>query len=316
MDFLVSVVVPTRNRPLLVKRAVKSVLAQTIKEIEVIVIIDGLDLATRVVFGEIDDPRLRVIELPTNRGVSVARNTGVSKAKGEWIAFLDDDDEWLPQKLELQIEAARRSPYAFPIIASCLIARAPKVEYIWPRRLLTPSEPISEYLLARNTLFQGEGLVHTSTLLIKKDLLQKVPFKENLRKHEDWDWLLRVNKLEGVGIEFVPEPLAIWYIEEKRKSLSTTSDWHYSLSWIQENRDLVTPRAYSSFLILEVGNQAAKSAGWRTFLSILWEAVRLGQPKPIDLQLYFGMWLIPQETRRALRALFGKHSNSEEFIAN
>lgn len=311
MNSLISVVIPTRNRPLLVKRAVKSVLAQSFNELEIIVVIDGLDEATRVILTEIDDPRLRVIELPTNRGVSEARNIGVSKSQGEWIAFLDDDDEWLPQKLELQIEVAKRSQYVFPIITSCLIARTPKGDYIYPKRFQKPSEPLSEYLLARNTLLPGEGLIHTSTLLIKKDLLQKVPFKKGLRKHEDWDWLLRVNNLEGVGIKFVPEPLAIWYIEEKRQSLSTTSDWQYSLAWIQENRDLVTPRAYAAFMMVEVANQASIAGSWNTFLPILWKSIRFGKPNIIDFQLYFSMWLIPQEMRRSLRALLSQRTMSQ-----
>lgn len=302
---LVSIVIPTRNRSLLAKRAVQSVLVQTLKEIEVIVIIDGPDEATVRELSQIDDSRLRVIELPVSGGASEARNTGVTEAKGEWIAFLDDDDEWFPQKLERQLEAAHRSQYTFPIIGSCLIARTPKGDFVRPKRFLQPSEPLSEYLLVRNSLFPGEGLIQTSVIFTKKELLQKVPFR-NLRRHQDWDWLLRVSKLEGVGIEFVPEPLAIWYIEEKRSSVSSTSNWQNSLSWIRENRNLVTPRAYSAFIMVEVGPRAAQEGEWNSFLPLLWESMRLGNPKPVDFLLYFGMWLIPQETRRSLRALLSK----------
>ncbi len=95
----------------------QSALAQTLKEIEVIVIIDGPDEASRVGLAEIEDSRLRVIELPVSGGASDARNVGVSNAQGKWIAFLDDDDEWIPNKLDLQIEAADCSQYTFQIIA-------------------------------------------------------------------------------------------------------------------------------------------------------------------------------------------------------
>ncbi len=98
MKPIISTVIPTRYRPLLVERAVKSVLAQTFQEIEVIVMIDGSDASTRAALAKIDDPRLKCVELQISGGAAAARNAGVSQAVGEWIAFLDDDDEWLPQK--------------------------------------------------------------------------------------------------------------------------------------------------------------------------------------------------------------------------
>ena len=308
MKPIISTVIPTRNRPLLVERAVKSAIAQTFKEIEVIVMIDGSDSATCAVLAAIDDPRLKYVELPIRGGAAAARNAGVSEAAGEWIAFLDDDDEWLPQKLELQIAAATRSQFEFPIVASRLTARSPKGDYIRPTRFLSLSEPISEYLLARNSLFQGEGLIQTSVLFITKKLLQKVPFRTDLQRHQDWDWLLRVNNIAGVGIEFVPEPLAIWYVDEKRKTISGTSNWRNSLAWLHENKHLVTPRAYAAFIMVEVGAQASLEGEWREFLPLLSEAIKFGKPQLIDFLLYLGLWLIPQETRRSFRALLSKQS--------
>lgn len=310
MQPVISTVIPTRNRPLIVERAVKSALAQTFTEIEVIVVIDGLDACTREVLAEIADSRLKFIELPVRSGAAAARNAGVSAAAGEWIAFLDDDDEWLPQKLERQIEVAKRSQYELPIVASRLTARSPKGDYIRPRRFLSLSEPLSEYLLARNSLFQGEGLIQTSVLLTKKELLQQVPFRTDLLRHQDWDWLLRASNLAGIGIEFVSEPLAIWYVDEKRNTISTTSNWRNSLAWIQENKNLVTPRAYSAFIMVEVGAQAAQERAWKEFLPLLSEAIKLGKPQFIDFLLYLGLWLIPQETRRSFRALLTKQSPS------
>ncbi|MGL6344233.1 MAG: glycosyltransferase family 2 protein, partial [Waterburya sp.] len=129
MESLVSVVIPTRNRPLLVKRAVASAMAQTLLEIEVIVVIDGFDDKTQAELAKINDPRLRIVQLPESQGGAGARNAGVAETKGEWIAFLDDDDEWLPQKLERQLEVAKRSQSKFPIISCRLTARTPKGEF-------------------------------------------------------------------------------------------------------------------------------------------------------------------------------------------
>jgi glycosyltransferase involved in cell wall biosynthesis len=300
---LVSVVIPTRNRPQLVKRAVDSALAQTLSQIEVIVVIDGPDEATSTALALINDARLKVIELPTNQGSRAARNTGVSTANADWIAFLDDDDEWMHNKLEAQLSTAKNSQYKFPIVTSYLFARTPQGDSIWPRRLPSQTEALSEYLFVRNTLFQGEGLIHTSTIFTSKELLQAVPFITTLQRHDDWDWLLRVIQHEGTGVVFVEQALSVWYLGDGRPSLSKSRNWEFSLSWIQSKRDLVTPRAYSSFILAEVSARAALSRDWKAFSLLLLEAMRFGKPHLKDIALYLGMWLVPPNTRTWLRNL-------------
>ncbi|PZD71772.1 UDP-Glc:alpha-D-GlcNAc-diphosphoundecaprenol beta-1,3-glucosyltransferase WfgD [Acaryochloris thomasi RCC1774] len=303
---IVSVVIPTRNRPELVKRAVHSALAQTLEKIEVCVVIDGPDPETFSELSKCSDSRLRVIQLASNKGGAGARNEGISKSQSEWIAFLDDDDEWLPQKLECQLEAATASQYQWPIITSFVTARTPKGEFTYPRRLPRHSEDLSEYLLARNTLSYGEGLIQTSTILTKRELLLTVPFREELPKHQDWDWILHVHSLEGVAVEFVPEALAVWHLWEQRASTSGNSNWENSLDWIQQNQHLITPRAYAAFVLVEVGSQAAHTRRWAAFWQLLLEAFRLGKPKPIDLFVFMGMWIVPQELRRSMKSLQSK----------
>ena len=107
---IVSAVIPTRGRPELLQRAVRSALAQTLREIEVVVVIDGEDPVTSLALESgSQDGRLRVIALAVSVGGSDARNRGVDAARGEWIAFLDDDDEWLPGKLQAQLDAVKAS---------------------------------------------------------------------------------------------------------------------------------------------------------------------------------------------------------------
>lgn len=101
----VSVVIPTYNRADIITRAVDSVLAQTVDDIEVLIIDDGSTDGTRALIEDIDDSRVRYLAHDTNRGVSAARNTGVEAGRGEYVAFLDSDDEWLPRKLERQLSA-------------------------------------------------------------------------------------------------------------------------------------------------------------------------------------------------------------------
>lgn len=99
---LISAVIPTRDRPELLLRATRSALAQTYKNLEVVVVIDGWSAATSKALESIVDKRLRVVTLNQSVGGGAARNEGVQHAKGDWIAFLDDDDEWLPEKLVKQ----------------------------------------------------------------------------------------------------------------------------------------------------------------------------------------------------------------------
>ncbi|WP_414620698.1 glycosyltransferase family 2 protein [Calothrix sp. CCY 0018] len=301
MKPLVSVVIPTFHRAQLVKRAVMSALTQSLQEIEVLVVIDGIDKDTSLTLCEIDDSRLQVIELSTNQGACFARDFGVKSAVAEWIAFLDDDDEWMPLKLELQLEIAKASDHKFPIVSSYLIAKTPQGEAIWPRRLPKKTEPLCEYLFVRNTLFMGEGLIQTSTIFTKKELLQKVSFDNHLKKHQDWDWILRAISIKDAGLEFAPQVLAIWNLERTRQSLSKSFSWQSSLNWIQSRRNLVTRKAYSSFILAEVSARAAKDGDRHAFLLLLREAFRFGKPQPMDICLYLGMWIFPQSIRGRLR---------------
>jgi len=297
---LVSVVIPTFQRPALVLQAVKSVLTQTLGDLEIIVVIDGGDPATAAALNSLSASRLRVITLDKQMGGSSARNEGVFVARGEWIAFLDDDDLWFPEKLEKQLEVARMSKYSDPIVACKVVARTPHAEVVWPRKL--PTEPLSEYLLARDSWSQGEGLLQTSTLMAPRRLLQRVRFQEGLRKHQDWDWLLRASREPEVTIEFVDEPLAVWNLRESSGGVSRKFDWQVSLDWIRDRRELVTRRAYAGFIATQIASQAARQRHWKAFLPLLTEMLRIGRPKAIDMLLMLGMWLVPYSLRERLRS--------------
>jgi len=306
---LISVIIPTCNRSELLIRAVTSVLAQTYQDIEIIVVVDGPENITVGRLQQLDDSRLKVIQTPKRVGGSEARNIGVNVAFGEWIAFLDDDDEWFHDKLTKQVSAVNRLSVRFPVIATRFIARTPYRDYTWPRRLLRPTEELSDYLFVRTSFFFGEGLLQTSTIFTSKELLQKIPFTSGLKKHQDWDWVLRVAQLSGVSFEILPEPLAIWYIEENRDSVSTNnSTWHFSFEWIKNNYILVTKRAYASFIVSQVGPQAARQSDWQAFWPLLGEMFRGGSPRTIDVMMYFAMWFIPQNIRRKIRAICTKVS--------
>lgn len=300
---LVSAVIPTRNRPELVIRAVHSALAQTYKRLEVIVVIDGPDADTESALRAIGDPRLLILSLPMSVGGSDARNAGVRSACGEWIAFLDDDDLWLPRKIEKQLDVAVGSRFSQPIVCCHFIGRTPTADYIWPRRKPRDGEPICEYLLVRKSIFRGEGHIQTSLILARRELLVEVPFTSGLRKWQDIDWCLRVAAVDGVGVEFADNVLAIWHVEDERPKITKDCDWRNSLEWLRLCRHFITPRAYSGFIATQLAWEASRQADWTAFLPLLGEAFKWGDVKPLDFYLYIGIWVIPVKVRRMLRRI-------------
>ena len=298
----VSVVIPTRNRPQLVRRAVLSALNQSMRDLEVVVVIDGTDAGTVEELNSIGDDRLRVVALSEPVGGSEARNTGVREARGSWIAFLDDDDEFLPEKIEKQLSRGEGSLARHPLVTSYFILRSSKLDVIWPRRLPEPDEPMSEYLFCRSSFTRGEGAFQTSTFFCSRELLLETPFKKGLKRHQDWDWLLRIADRKDVKVEAVAEPLSIYYWIPKTESVSKSPDWQFSWRWAQENRDKITPKAYSFFVAAELAPMASEiSPGIGTCLKLLRECLFKGSPTPFALVLFAGYYLFPERLRTRVR---------------
>jgi glycosyltransferase involved in cell wall biosynthesis len=274
----------------------------------VVVVQDGPNEATVQALAQITDPRLRVHVLPENVGSAAAYNGGVARARAQWVAFLDDDDEFLPKKLELQLHTAQKSRHCHPVVLCRIIGRAQSGDRVWPRRVPEPGEPISEWLFCRRGPFFGEGLVQSDMIFTHRELLEAVPLDSNLRAHDDIDWPLRAVAVQGAGVEFVPtaEPLAIWHLDENRPRISLATDWRYSLSWIHGRKPWVTPRAYASFLLTWVGSDVARQGRWEALWPVLRAAVRHGQPAVMDLLVYLGHWALPESLKRRVAVLFAK----------
>ncbi|SHF68048.1 Glycosyl transferase family 2 [Desulfacinum infernum DSM 9756] len=195
---LVSVIIPTHNRARMVREAVESVLAQKDARFELIVVDDGSTDETPEALGPHRD-RLRFIR-QENRGVSAARNRGIQVARGEWIAFLDSDDLWLPGKLRAQLSFFEEHP-------DLLICQT---EEVWIRngRRWNPKKyhaKPSGYCFGR---LLERCLVSPSAVMIHRRVLNEVGlFDETLPACEDYDLWLRIGCRRPIGL--VPEPLVI-----------------------------------------------------------------------------------------------------------
>jgi glycosyltransferase involved in cell wall biosynthesis len=279
----VSVVVPTANRPELLLRALDSVMKQTYAPVEIIVVVDGPSDAAALSKIQQAHGSIRMLQLSMASGASVARNAGLNSARSEWIAFLDDDDEWLPNKLELQMRAALRSTLKYPIVFSRVVVSTPRGRFLMPRRSPGPGQAVDEYLYCRKSLLPGEVFAHTSNLLVPRELCRYVEFRAGLRKWNDIDWLLRAGQVSGAGLEFVPEALSIWNTEDySRPTISEERDWRYLFDWATNNRELFSQRAYAGVLLISVMHEAVKQGDRRAVRVLLKEALRAGEPDAIQ----------------------------------
>ena len=296
----VSVVIPTRGRHELVLRAIRSATEQRPAPFEVIVVADGPDPELAAVIGDAQTVSCRLIELPNRVGAAAARNAGVQAARGEWVALLDDDDEWLPGKLGRQLAAAAAASCARPVVSGAVSVRTPRATFTLPRRLPAAGEPVSEWLTIRHGLFHGEGFVQTSTLLAPRRLFLEQPFDVSLPRLQETDWLLRVLH-EGACLTVVPALVAVWHDDEDRPRVTDVGDWRVMVAWARARRELFTPRAYAALLLSVVAAMPAARYDLRAFPALLREAFANGRPAARDLLTYLQVWLVPRALRRRLR---------------
>lgn len=187
----VSVIIPTYNRAHLVGRATQSVLNQTYKDFELIIVDDGSTDNTKDIIREFrkKDKRIKYIRHEKNRGGSAARNTGIKATRGEYIAFQDSDDEWLSEKLEQQMKIFKNVPSKVGIVyTGFLRIENSKKNYI-------PSSWVSKKEgNIHNELLKGNFVTTQSIVTRKKCFMKAGLFDENLPRLQDWELVIRLSK--------------------------------------------------------------------------------------------------------------------------
>ena len=202
----VSVIIPTHNRATLVARAVRSALAQTYSDLEVLVVDDASTDDTREMLLRIGDARVRYLRHDTNRGVSAARNTALAHLSGELVAFLDDDDEWLPEKLRLQMELVDKVDGRVGLISCGHYDVDHATAQI--RKVILPDH--RGWVLER-LLRQGH-YSHTSTVVARAECFARVGLFDRVYRYgEDYDMWLRIAR--DYQADFVREPLVRRYAQ-------------------------------------------------------------------------------------------------------
>ena len=255
---MVSVIIPTHNRVDLLPRAIDSVLNQTYNDIEIIVVSDGSTDGTDAFMQRYEaSKRIKYINYSPARGGNYARNTGFNAAQGEFVAFLDDDDEWLPTKIEKQV-ALMESDTSVGLTytgINCIYVNE-DISY--------PFIPTLKGDLSKEILFQN-CVGSTSSVMLRSSFCQNCRFDENLQALQDFDLWIAV--LQGCKADVVSEPMVNYYNYRNQTQVSSsTAKYIQATEYINKKyTDLfgkLTPQEYKLKRmndIMLLGNKAMRN---------------------------------------------------------
>src|SRR5215510_8225783 len=218
----ISVIVPTHNRAHTIRRCLDSALGQTISPYEVIVIDDASTDDTISVVKSISDERLRLITMPSNKGAQAARNVGIKNAKGDYIAFLDSDDEWVLEKLEWQIKEIARMG------KPCVVHGA---SWIYKEKENTRENYSIPKLngFVYKELLAKPGPCYPCLFVPKKNLVEIGFLDERTPSHQEWDISIALAK--QLDFVFIDKPLMIYHIHGgesiSKDRIKEAEGWQY-----------------------------------------------------------------------------------------
>lgn len=215
---MISVIIPLYNKEAIIGQSLQSVLSQDYDDFEVIVVNDGSTDRSADIVRSVTDPRVRIIE-QENGGPSKARNTGVRNAKGEWIVFLDADDELLPGALSNFATLAVTHKEANFIVCPFYVNDGNIKALYWQCRNGFVKNPFKAHFL-------GLFLPHTGTCIYTKELVESCMFDENIRRYEDFEALFRMYRSATIYLD--SRPVMVFnasYVSASKKRIDISEDF-------------------------------------------------------------------------------------------
>lgn len=290
-----SVVIPTYKRHEEVIRAIRSVLAQTAPPLEVLAVNDGPDPEKARRIAALDDNRVRFHEAPRRGNASATRNAGIAFARGDWIALLDDDDIWLPDKLYAQFAALERAGLSEAILAGReAVYLNGRHLHDRPRKSVPANTPVDQLL------FSGFGGVNTSTIVAPTKTFREQPLDESLERHEDWSWMLFAGQR-------MPVIVADQVVCERRlqpgEGLSRPGGVEFSRTWYEVHRHLLGGRARAAVVTGILSRKAAHDGRVSMLPWLITEARQATALSPGAIARMIRPWLIPHRLRALIRNL-------------
>ncbi|EKP0309778.1 glycosyltransferase family 2 protein [Aeromonas veronii] len=242
-----SIIIPVYNRDEPLQRALDSLSRQTCGNFEVIIIDDG----STPEFGEriqalvttLADSRFSVICYQPNRNGAYARNRGIEVARGEYLCFLDSDDEWLPEKLERIDQILAIEPHWQVIHHPYQNVVRGERSTPFPTVARRADESVAEYSFCTNRI----GGIQSSCLIVKRELAQRVRFNDKLRGHQDWDFALRLGA-ETDRFLFIDQVLTLRHVADAASGMVSRSlDYPYSLAFLHDYKGYFSSQAQAGY---------------------------------------------------------------------
>lgn len=268
INLIVSVIIPTYNRANLVGRAIKSVLEQTFKNIELLVIDDGSDDDTEKVVKNFDSEAIKYIQHEENKGAAVARNTGIENARGEYVAFLDSGDEWFPQKLEKQVSVLKKKKDVGIVYVGTIY-----FDERYNDNLLEIVIPKYKGMVYRKLLEKNIVCGGCSSVLIRKQCFEYVGgFDSEFPAAQDWDMWIRIAKL--YKFDYIPNILLKYFSQKIGISQNIYAIIEGKKKFLNKHRKDIKnmPLSCYSYHLFQIGSLLCKVGDIREGRWYLWRS--------------------------------------------
>jgi glycosyltransferase involved in cell wall biosynthesis len=299
----VSVVIPTTGRPS-VGEAVLSARAQSGISVEIIVVCDLAEVpeAVQGLRSSVD----KVVCTGGNRGGSCARNIGIAHSGADYVAFLDDDDAWLPNKLSTQLPVAAQVAAAgwHPIVSSRILQRQSgrsPLRSVAPATVITDDTRPEEYLFRRRRPGTNRQALPTSTLLTTRRLAQICQWDESLPRHQDWDWIVRAARVPHARLVQIRDATTIYTIGSPG-SVSARADWRTSWEWVKRWEGVWDNKTFSDFVAAQTLRYALQERDWRG-AHVLLKAIRRNSRPSLSNAALAALGMVPRTSLERLAIL-------------
>ncbi|MFG6661054.1 glycosyltransferase family 2 protein [Sulfitobacter sp. 915] len=212
MDQLVSVVIPTFERPKLLAQALRSVCNQTYRNLEILIVDDGLCDVSEALCLNVADSRIHYMRTRGRQGGNAARNIGLQLCKGDFVAFLDDDDEWYPRKIEAQVRVFNANTSLGLVYTG--------VEFINSQGVSHKTYPTRRGDLSGSILSYNYIGTTSSVMVAAKAIVKVGPFDEALPQLQDYDLWIRV--CQRYNVDYVSDVMVRYRLHENKKQISNS----------------------------------------------------------------------------------------------
>lgn len=313
MDFpLVTVIIPVYNRENTVLRAINSVLQQTYRNIELIVVDDHSTDSTVKVIKECKDSRIHLICLANNQGANFARNRGIEKAGGEFIAFQDSDDEWMENKLEKQI--------GYMLETNVDASFCPYFLYQGKENQIVPKDyqNISFYKEDIAQRIKKSSIVGTPTLVVRREIFSQIGmFDEKMKRLQEYELVIRLVKKYKLG--FISQPLVKAYRMEQSISADNNALLDAYIKLLERHADFIDLRFIISGFLENSSFLTNGTVNWTEFdkiLQVIPESQNVGMKEKcyqIAIEYLYRQCFLIREMLKEWYIFFNKNIKNGEF---